>query len=55
LTKDTCRLTVFYKVTALSGLGNLFIRIKGKKEIEKNTRNIEMDLKYWLENNVKRP
>jgi hypothetical protein len=55
LTQDTCKINVFYKVTALSRLGNLFLRIKGKKEIEKNTRNIELDLKYWLENNRKRP
>jgi hypothetical protein len=55
LKNDTCKLTVFYKATGLSGFGNLFLRYKGKKEIEKNTRNIEMDLVYWLENNKKRP
>jgi hypothetical protein len=55
LTNDSCRLTVFYKATGLSKFGNMFLKNKGEKEIEKNTHNIEMDLLYWLQNNRKRP
>ena len=55
LSDDSCMMTVFYEAKGLSRFGNFFLRNKGKKEMEKNTRNIEMDLVYWLENNKKRP
>lgn len=55
LSIDTCKMTVFYKATGLSRFGNFFLRNMGKKEMENNTRNIEMDLVYWLQNNKIRP
>jgi hypothetical protein len=55
LSNESCKMTVFYKATGLSRFGNFFLKVKGKKEMENNTRNIEMDLVYWLQNNKKRP
>jgi hypothetical protein len=55
VSNDSCKMTVFYKATGISRFGNFFLKNKGKKEMENNTNNIEMDLVYWLQNNKKRP
>ncbi len=55
MTNDSCRLTLDYTITGLSGFGNTFLKNKALKELGKNAHNIEVDLIYWLQNNKKRP
>ncbi len=52
---SSTKLTLDYKLTGLSGFGNLFLKKNAKKIISKNAELIESDLRYWLINDKKRP